>query len=150
MTQSSYLSIDPGETIGWASFDDKGNILDFGQFRMEVFNKEMTPLLHSDLKLVIVEDYRNHAWMQQKRWGRNETSKVIGKIELVAELRSVPLVLQSNTNKTIGYMWAGVEPPSNHSISHKYDAYAHGVYYLQSNGIRPVGKTLIDQRKNDE
>lgn len=148
MTASSYLAIDPGHTIGWATFDDKGGAIEMGQTKMEDFHKEFDKLLHSGLKHVIVEDYKNHGFTQQKRWGRNETSKVIGKIELLAELRSVPLTLQPNTVKAIGYRWGGLEgAPSNHAISHQYDAYAHGVYWLQSNSIRPVGKAIRDADK---
>ena len=142
---SSYLALDPGETIGWASFDENGNGITYGQFRYEVFIQSVEELIHPDLKAVITEDYLNHGFMQQKKWSKNITSKVIGKIEVMCELRKVPLVMQRNTVKNIGYMWAGMEPPSNHSISHQTDAFAHGVYYLQSNGIRPVGKTLKDR-----
>jgi hypothetical protein len=145
MTTSSYFAIDPGETCGWASFDDKGDVIDMGQFRFEKFTQSIDSLLHSGLKQVICEDYRNHGFTQQKKWSRNNTSKVIGKIELLAELRGVPVVLQPNTVKAIGYRWGGLPdgPPSNHAISHQYDAYAHGVFWLQQQGIRPVGRSLL-------
>jgi hypothetical protein len=142
---SSYLAIDPGHTIGWATFDEEGNILEYGQTKMEHFNKDFDKLLHSALKGVITEDYRNHPWMKQKGWGRNETSQIIGKIEMLAEMRQIPLHFQRNTVKSIGYKWAGLkQAPSNHAISHQYDAIAHGVYWLQSNNIRPVGKAIKD------
>lgn len=141
--QPSYLAIDPGHTSGWATFDDEGNILGYGQFRMEDLNKDLSNLLTSDLKAVIVEDYRNHGWTQQKKWSRNDTSKIIGKIELLSDMRGVAVHLQPNTVKAIGYKWAGLgQAPSNHSISHQFDAIAHGVYWLQQNGIRKVGKAL--------
>lgn len=137
---SSYLAIDPGHTSGWATFNDEGDMLEFGQFKMEKIMDELPELLHENLIMVVVEDYRNHGWMQQKKWSRNETSKIIGKIEMLAGMRNVPITLQSNTVKGIGQMWAGIDPPKNHAISHKFDAVGHGVYYLQSNGIRPVGR----------
>jgi hypothetical protein len=143
MSSSAYLAIDPGHTIGWATFDVKGSILNMGQVKMEHFNREFEVLLHSDLKAVITEDYRNHPWMKQKGWGRNETSKIIGKIELLADLRGVPMHLQPNTHKAIGYKWAGLkEAPTNHSISHQYDAVAHGVYWLTTNNIRTMGQEI--------
>lgn len=142
----SYLAIDPGHTIGFACFDAQGNIINYGQVNMDHFQRDFDKLLHSGLLHVIVEDYRNHGWTQQKRWGRNETSKIIGKIELLAEMRGVPLTLQANTVKPIGYKWAGLkEPPKNHDISHQFDAIAHGVYWLQSNNIREPGRALKDK-----
>ncbi len=143
--KSSYLAIDPGETTGWATFDDKGDVIRMGQFNMANMNKELTDLIHSDLKQVIIEDYKNHAWTQQKKWSQNQTSKNIGKIEMLCDLRSIPYFLQSNSVKAIGYRWAGLDgPPSNHAISHQWDAYVHGVYWLQKMGIRPIGKAILD------
>ena len=146
---SKYLAIDPGMTSGWAVFDEVGTIIEYGQFAYADATKELKVLIHDELLTIIVEDYKNHPWMKQKGWGKNETSKLIGKIETLAELRDIPIVLQSNTVKGIGYMYAGLKPPSNHSISHQFDAYAHGVYWLQTEGIRPVGKALLQQRQKD-
>lgn len=145
MTKSSYLAIDPGETTGWATFDSEGNVIRMGQFSMAKLNEELTELVHSELKQVIIEDYKNFAWKQQKKWSQNQTSKNIGKIELLCDLRSVPFFLQPASVKSIGYRWAGLDgPPSNHAISHQWDAYVHGVYWLQKMGIRPVGKAILN------
>lgn len=143
MTNSSYLAIDPGITSGWAIFDEQGNVLNYGQFKLDEVDDAIPELIHEKLIAVICEDYRNHGWMQQKKWSRNDTSKIIGRIEAIAALRKVPVHLQPNTVKAIGYKWAGLnEAPSNHSISHQFDAVAHGVYWLQKNNIRPVGKAI--------
>jgi hypothetical protein len=142
MMTASYLALDPGHTTGWATFDDEGTVLDKGQFGLEDAVDILNNLINGDLKHIIVEDYKNYHWKKQKSWSRNETSKVIGKIETLAELSRVPVALQPASVRPIGYMWAGTTQPSNHAISHEYDAYAHGVYWLQSNGIRPVGKAL--------
>lgn len=148
--KSSYLAIDPGETLGWASFDAEGNCIEMGQNRWETFAKDYETLLHSDLKQVIVEQYVNYGHKQQKRWSDNKTSKIIGKIELLAELRNVPVTLQPANVYPTGAAWGGFEIPSNHSISHQFVAVAHGIYWLQKNGIRPVGKALLDQRTAGE
>jgi hypothetical protein len=142
-----YVAIDPGLTSGYACFNDEGDPIKMGQFKMNQLTETLNYLITPDLKHVICEDYRNHGWTQQKRWSRNDTSKIIGKIELMCELRSVPCSLQPNTVKAIGYRWAGLkEAPANHDISHQYDAVAHGVFWLQQNGIREVGRVL----KNDQ
>lgn len=146
---SSYLALDPGHTTGWATFDDKGNILEMGQFTLKEVNR-LNELIHDNLKTVIVEDYRNHGFTQQKKWSRNETSKIIGRIEALCEIRNIEVVLQPNTVRGIGYKWMGSEQPTNHSISHQWDAAAHGVYWLQKNGVRPVGQTLKERGKKSE
>lgn len=131
-----YLALDPGETTGWALFDEQGEILKYGQFKQSEQNQWLSDNLTSDLKAVIVEDYKNFGWKQQKRWSRNQTSKNIGAIEMLCELRRVPYFLQPSSDKAIGYKWAGLgQAPSNHAISHQFDAVAHGTYWLRSRGI---------------
>ncbi len=137
-----YLAIDPGLTSGWAMFDNKGELVEMGQFKYDDGVPTLNRLLGAKLKVVIIEDYRNHGHMQQKKWSRNETSKLIGKIETLCELHEIKVALQPNTCKPVGYKWAGIKPPSNHSISHQTDAYAHGVYWLQQNDVRPIGLAL--------
>ena len=144
---SDYLAIDPGLTSGWATFNDQGVVIDLGQFKYEERNNVLKDLIHENLKEVIVEDYRNHGFTQQKRWSRNETSKLIGVIETYCTIKNVPIVLQPNTVKAIGYKWAGIKPPSNHSISHQYDAVAHGTYRLQQTGIRKPGLAIKEEDK---
>ena len=147
--QHSYVALDPGETTGWAVFRNDGKPLGMGQFKQSEQTRVLTELLHSDVKACIVEDYVNYGHKQQKRWSRNQTSKNIGAIELLCELRSVPLVLQGASVKHIGYKWSGLDgPPSNHSISHQFDAYVHGVYWLQQNMVVPVGYFL--RASNDQ
>ena len=141
-----YLALDPGETTGWALFDLNGIELEIGQFKQIDQTKELTRLVTSDLKAVICEDYVNFGWKQQKRWSRNQTSKNIGSLEMLCELRGVPLYLQPANIKAIGYRFAGLDgPPSNHAISHQFDAFVHGVYWLQTNGIRTPGLAIKDE-----
>lgn len=142
-----YVALDPGETTGWATFDEKGKTLQMGQFKVAEQNEALKTLIHPAVLMVIIEDYRNHGWTQQKRWSRNQTSKNIGKIELYCDLFGVKYVLQPNTVKSMGYMYQGTKAPANHSISHQFDANAHGVYWLQTNGIRPVGMAMKEHEK---
>lgn len=137
-TATKYLALDPGETTGWCCFSEEGEILTYGQYKQADQTKELTRLITSDLLAVICEDYRNFAWKQQTKWSRNQTSKNIGAIEMICEMRQVPLHLQPANIKTIGYKWLGLgEAPSNHSISHQFDAMVHGGYWLISTGKIP-------------
>lgn len=144
MPDEYYLAIDPGLTSGWARFDgDTGEIIAFGQFKYEDRDMELRRLITPNCKGVITEDYKNYAWKRQKNWSRNETSKLIGGIEAICAYLNVKHYLQASTCKPIGYRWAGLDSaPSNHAISHQYDAVAHGVYWLQTNGIRRPGQSM--------
>lgn len=136
MAETAYIALDPGETTGWAKFDSQGDITSFGQFNLGEQNQWLNDNIVEGLKGVIIEDYKNYAHKRQKNWSRNQTSKNIGKIEMLCDLRSVPYYLQPANVKAIGYKWAGLgEAPSNHSISHQFDAVAHGTYWLRQNGI---------------
>lgn len=135
--EASYIALDPGETTGWAKFDAEGNIMAYGQFTQMDQTKWLTTHVTEKIKAVIVEDYRNYSWQKQARWSRNQTSKNIGAIEMICQMRGISCVLQPANVKVIGYKWAGLgEAPSNHNISHQYDAVAHGTYWLTSVGIR--------------
>lgn len=144
----TYTSIDPGESIGWAAFDSKGDILIFGQFRWEDFLENIELLIPVGLEHCITEDYVNYAHKKQKNWTRNNTSKVIGKIELFCEMRKVPITLQPAMFYETGCAWGGFPSPKEmpHSISHQYAAAGHGVYWLQQNNIREPGRAM---RNND-
>ena len=140
----AYLAIDPGDTSGWATFDEDGNLIGLGQVKESDFVKEFTDLLTSSLKHVIIEDYvlfQHRAMAQTNSRGRKlKTPKMVGKLEMLAELRGVPYTKQESSRYPIGAMWGGFEIPSNHAISHQYVAAAHGVFWLQSNGIRKPGQ----------
>jgi len=131
-----YLFIDPGETYGWAGFNGIGQVVAFGQFDYHGDVRVIDNLISPSIVFVGIEDYRNYSYTQQKRWSRNQTSKNIGKIETVCELKQVPFALIMSGNKTTGYLMLGLEPPKNHSISHKFDAAAHGANFLTIHGIR--------------
>jgi hypothetical protein len=132
----AYIALDPGETTGWAKFNDVGEVIAYGQYTQAEQTGWLTKNI-TDLKAVIIEDYRNYSWEKQKRWSRNQTSKNIGGIEMICEMRKIPYFLQPANIKSIGYKWAGLgAAPTNHSISHQFDAVAHGVYWLTIKNIR--------------
>lgn len=145
-----YLALDPGETTGWATFDANGVEVEMGQFKQKDLHQSLDRLITSELYAVICEEYRNYGHKQQKRWSRNQTSKNEGAIEMICNMRGVKFCLQQAAVKVIGYKWGGSPgPPSNHAISHQFDAWAHGIYWLQQNGIRPVGMAILEQEKNN-
>lgn len=142
----SYVAFDPGDTSGWATFDRDGNLTGMGQFSTAEFTEKISDLIDSSLEAVICEDYvlfKHKAMAQTNSRGRNlNTAKMVGKIELLADLKGVKFVKQEASRYPIGAMWGGFDIPSNHAISHQYCASAHGIYYLQSIGVRKPGHGL--------
>lgn len=133
-TEPYYLALDPGKTTGWASFDKEGNGVRFGQVQKE----ELYELLNeTQAKVLIVEDFELFPWKSKDMpFDQLIAVRVIGAIDYWAWENKATVVLQKPNIKTIGYMWSGMEKPKNHKMSHGPDAYVHGVYYLQKNGIR--------------
>lgn len=149
---AKYLAIDPGDTSGWASFDDQGNLIQMGQFTDRHFTKEITDLLDSSLLHVIIEDYvlfQHKAMAQTNKRGRKlDTAKKVGKIEMLCDLRGVEYTKQESSKYKIGAMWGGFQIPTNHDISHQYVAAAHGVFWLQQHGIRKPGQFMREEPIN--
>ena len=129
-----YLALDPGKITGWATFDKEGNAQDYGQ----VTKEELYALLvEKRPKLLIVEDFELFPWKSKDMpFDTLVAVRVIGAIDFYAWDAGISVILQKPSIKTTGYMWAGIQKPKNHAVSHGPDAYVHGVYYLQKNGVR--------------
>ena len=144
----AYLFLDPGDSkyggvTGWAYFDANGDIHSMGQFHSSVSTGELQTLILPTLTLVVYEGYINAGYKTSTHaWSKNETSQLIGKIKTLCELVNVKWAEVRNTEMSVGYAWMGMEQPKNHAISHQWDAVAHGVCWLQKNGINEAGKFL--------
>lgn len=133
------LAVDPGETSGWAVFSPEGQPLGFGQVRGR---EALYDLLQEigPVKVVVCEDYRlfGHKAIQQSG-SKMETVRVIGAIDSWAHQFGVKPFMQPSSIKSIAVKWSGLKPIGSHDNSHHVDAYNHGYYYLQKNGIiKPV------------
>lgn len=127
------LALDPGETTGFATFDANGDSLEIGEVFSDAELDELLDRVAPDL--IVVEDWVTNPHVHM---GGNKqlTARTIGSVESWARRHTAKVILQPNTIKSIGYRWAGIPKPKNKSLSHRSDAYVHGVYYLQKNGIR--------------
>lgn len=132
------LVVDPGDTTGFALFRENGECLWKGQEDFEgVLN-----LLAGDTDIaviatrIVVEDYRLRGGKQAQQTGsRFQAVQVIGALKYHARLKGIPLELATVQAKTLGSMYSGVKPPSDHKKSHEIDAYNIGIYWLVSKGI---------------
>lgn len=127
------LVVDPGDTTGFAMFQDNGELFEKGQAD---FSKFLEVLYNSICSRIIVEDYRLRAGKQAQQTGsRFQAVQVIGALKYHAFLHDVQFELASVQAKTLGSMYSGVKPPSDHKKSHEIDAYNIGIYWLVDNKI---------------
>lgn len=126
--------VDPGDTTGWATFTKEGEPLGKGQVSFDNLLAMLRNSTH--LKHIIVEDYRLRAGKQAQQTGsRFQAVQVIGALKYHAFLHDVPFELASVQAKTLGSMYSGIKPPSDHKKSHEIDAYNIGIYWLVDNKI---------------
>lgn len=141
----TYLAVDPGNTTGWASFDIEGKPLDMGMLQV-VFGEDLDANLITNLldtikpTVLIIEEYVLFGHKARAQTGSKMfTSRIIGLFEAWAGVNNVKVHFQRSDIKPIGYKWAGIKVPRNHSQSHQTDAYVHGIYWLIRNNIRKPG-----------
>lgn len=140
MESVAYISFDPGEHTGWATFGEDGKVIDFEYVhgRDDLYTLlddfDRIPMV---IKQVIIEDFFLYPWKDKEQgWSDFETVRVIGVIQYWCHIRGISYTMQPANIKKIAYRWAGMTPPKNKLQSHAADAYVHGVYYLQQKGIR--------------
>ena len=136
-SKPEYLSLDPGNSTGWATFTSEGKLITTGTTKGK---QELYDLLRSmprSVQAVICEDFKLYPWKSnQQAWSQLDTVRYIGAVELWCAVTNRTLILQPSSVKPVGYAWAGMRPTTRKSESHSMDAYVHGVYYLQSIGVR--------------
>lgn len=131
-----YLAFDPGDTTGWASFDDEGNVIEKGQLNLEELMDKCREWRSAPIKVVIYEDFRIFRHKAQKFAGNKMVvSQTIGIILSMAREAGAKVVSQPSSIKPIAEKWTQVKPRGPHSQSHEIDAYNHGKYYLIGEGI---------------
>lgn len=133
-----YLSLDPGLSTGYATFDANGDLITFGTLKSKEGLYDFLAQLSTNEPIdVILEDYKLYPWKAMSQvWDSLETVRFIGAVDYWADMNGYPVHLQEPNVKGIAYKWAGLTVPKNHALSHETDAFVHGVYYLQKAGIR--------------
>lgn len=131
------FAIDPGETTGWAYFQDgelvaKGELITGDPGSIKHLHAVMQ---RYEITIVVVEDYRVYAHKAKVHsWNPLHTPKLIGGIQFLCEHMSIPVHMQGAstkqfcTNKKLkqwGYYTTGSD--------HTNDAVRHGCYYLLFN-----------------
>lgn len=130
------LAVDPGITIGWAIFEDDGEIHTFGQIHKDEFPTWLAEQEHS-FHTIVVEDYVLYRKKAVKQSGSNmPASLVIGQLEMFAAQQGAKLIKQQADILPQAQKISGIKMPSDHSISHQFSAINHGIFWLVKEGIR--------------
>jgi len=142
-----WISIDPGESTGWALWDS-GNLVeastdilwDVIDSLCEVSSIRENPELElkfPKIDLIVMEDWALYPWkLKELGWDKCRTARGIGAIELICRVSGIQLVLQPAAIKK-GVVAAGAEElflKPLHENRHANDAIMHGVFYMARNG----------------
>lgn len=132
------LAIDPGIYIGFATFDNKGNLNSMGQVHLNDFT-DWLEAQNPQPELLVVEDYRlfKHKALQQSG-SKLETVKCIGIIESYCTRNKIPITMQAASILPIAEKLANIKRPTNHAIGHQICAVLHGEFYLIKNKHKKV------------
>lgn len=149
-----WLTIDPGETTGWALWEDN-RCVDFGMDPMDAFIEMLQDSCYvvggdyphnggpwHGIGAIVCEDWALYPdKLPSLGWDKCRTARAIGKIELIARNAGIGLVLQPAAIKTKALAAAaeGIFASPRHENRHSNDAKMHGVYWLAQNGQRPPG-----------
>lgn len=129
------LSVDPGDTTGIAYWEDDGTFISKEALPFEELLDKLNGFT-GNISAIVCEDYRLRGGRQVAQTGsRFVAVQVIGALKLLAKENKARFVLQQPTVLTVASLHSGVRRPSNHSKSHDIDAYNHGYYYLETQGL---------------
>lgn len=146
MSDKIYVSVDPGRTVGVATWTEQGELITKVKMPIDAFETWLLAFIRNDKVEVlafIVEEYRIYAHTATAHIGSKvETIQCIGKIKIVAKELGVPVVEQPATILNGAAKWAGVKRTARHWPD-DVSAYLHGYYYLHK-------KKLIKARVLDE
>ena len=146
----SLLSIDPGETTGWAMFI-AGTLYESGQVGCETFNEATATveshgkffhqlIVESSPSIVVVEDYRIYAQKTNfHTWNALHTPRLIGAMQVLCAIHDIPLTLQMASSKQFCTneklkKWGFYSQANRHAM----DAVRHGCYWLLFNKLKII------------
>lgn len=128
---------DPGDTTGYAAWDEAGNLLVMSQCPLEdvpAVWKELTDK-YGKMTVAIVEDFILFAKRAKSQVGsRMKASQGIGMVKALAATDDVEVVMQRADIKEMTAKHFQISVPSNHAESHRYDAFLHGSRWLMDQG----------------
>lgn len=149
-----WLSVDPGESVGWALWDDH-NLVDSGTGTLWAFGDSVFRAIFMDpeelefiddelahlfggIEWIVCEDFKIYPWEAEKgslNWDGVRTARLIGALQLVARNAAMGFFLQGAKIKESAVA-AGAEhlfTTPLYECRHGNDAIMHGVYWWATN-----------------
>jgi hypothetical protein len=140
------LGVDPGKNTGYALVTVDGRDIQptgtVGVDRNESIQSIQDIVKDRLVDILVVEDFKVRPGMA--RGGKFDYSdmvapRVIGKLELLAELSGLEIVKQQASLKPPAYGFAGLKYSPGKKGTHWQDAFAHAVYYcVKELGAKPI------------
>ena len=136
------LGVDPGGTTGYWFYDRMVPTDWSGQVTLDKLPECLYTLselgIGDTCDVVVVEDFALLGGKALAQIGSKfETCQAIGMFKLWAYGHGLPVVMQPPGIKPIATKWSHIKVPSNHKLSHRFDAALHAVYYQVNNAGEP-------------
>ena len=128
------ISVDPGDTSGIAYWSDTGEFVEKEMLTQEELFDKIEKL--ENVTAIVCEDYRLRQGKQMVQTGsRFVAVQIIGALKAYARRVGAKFILQPANVLTVAALHSGMKRPTNHSRSHDIDAYNHGYYYFETEGL---------------
>lgn len=136
------LSFDPGKTTGYTVLDTDEKHPVVGSFKGWQLADSLIASYAPDV--VVIEQFRLYpAAAKHKVWSDFPTVEVIGVIKYCAELRDIPVIMQSAADvKTINLVYTRQKRGDRHA----YSALRHALLYLRRQGLNDAFGDLYNIR----
>lgn len=141
------LCFDPGDTTGICIIDTEGGVRWLEQMSLpQLIQWAGTYEPEYNFIAIIYEKFIVFRQKAHTQVGsKMQVSQAIGVIKMLGARLKTPVVEQSPDIKNIALKWTGIKMPSQHSQTHKWDAYLHGAYWLRVNGYtKSKSRGLLD------
>lgn len=145
MTAVTYVSWDPGQRTGFATWDAQGNPIKTGYSLNSDEERDdfLDSLENEPVHTFIIEEYRIYGSKAIAHVGSKVyTAQVIGDLKSWARRHGVKVVEQRSDIKGPAAKWAQVKVPKGH-MPDWMAAYLHGYYYLHRQGL--IRAKVLDQ-----
>src|SRR6266496_4107812 len=128
---SMYIAIDPGDTTGWATFNEQGELIDFQEIKGH--DNFLDWLEQQNARVYIVESYRVRTSGHINSFSTVPTLQLIGAIKRVAKKKGIKIVMQEvSPALSIGLRFIGMHSIyKGKHVPDRISALAHGTYYLR-------------------
>lgn len=144
-----FVSIDPGDTTGWAIFTDRKPSR-MGEYD---FDEMLKFIAHGVFGLWVIEDYiirpKKVAHGYEHTWNKGTALRLIGAVEVRATQLQAIVVKQQPSIKPVASIKSGVPYTPKKKGTHTFDAVLHGAHFLDKEYPSAPNETEGSSRDSD-